>query len=82
MAKKKEEDFANYKDGDTIWILVSEEQSKALAADWIESNYVCPLRMERSKKSNGMFVVTTKNLLWACRIIRWIGYQQVTYKTV
>lgn len=80
--EKKKEEFANYRDGDTIWILLNQDQCHAVVDDWIECNYICPLKVERSKKHHGMFVITTKSLMWACRIIRWHGYEQVTYKSV
>lgn len=79
---KKIEDFARYQEGDTIWILVSAEQCRGLIWDWMETNYVCPLHVSKSKKHKGMFVVTTRSLMWASRIVRWIGYKEVTYKKI
>ena len=82
--KNVKEEFVNYKEGDTIWLLVDEGQCKALMGDWAVNvdNYQCQLQIARSKKHRGMFVVTTKSLMWANRIIVWIGCKQVTFKTV
>lgn len=80
--KKVEADFTKYQQGDTIWILVTDDQCKSIVSDWMECNYACPLNVSRSTKNKGMYVITTQNLMWACRIVQWIGYKEVTYRTV
>ena len=52
-----------YKDGDTIFILMTAEQCK-------------------SGKNKGKFVLKTKSLMWANRIIQWHGYEKVTYQII
>ena len=60
------ESLEDYEKGDTIYLLLSKEQ--------------CDLSVRRSTKTPGSYVVTTKSLMWATRIIKWHGYQNVTYK--
>lgn len=69
-----------YKDGDTIYILMKSGSAESLMDDWLHLNYECDLHVHRSKKNKGCLVVETKNLMWANRIIRWHSYERVTYK--
>ena len=57
-----------YKDGDTIFILMTAEQCKSVMREWLEHNYE--------------FVLKTKSLMWSNRIIQWHGYEKVTYQTI
>lgn len=66
--------------GDTIYLLLSKEQCSSVLDDWMECNYTCDLSVRRSTKTPGSYVVTTKSLMWTTRIIKWHGYQNVTYK--
>lgn len=72
----------DYKDGDTIFILMTAEQCKSVMREWFELNYECDLTVTRSLKNKGKFVLKTKSLMWASRIIQWHGYVQVTYQTI
>ena len=60
-----------YKDGDTIFILMTAEQCKSVMREWLEHNYECDLN-----------VLKTKSLMWSNRIIQWHGYEKVTYQTI
>lgn len=71
-----------YKDGDTIFILMTEEQCKSVMREWLEQNYECDLNVMRSQKNKGKFVLKTKSLMWANRIIQWHGYEKVTYQII
>ena len=71
----------DYKQGDTIYILMDAMNAQSLLEDWLHHNYECDLHLHRSKQSKGMVVVETKDLMWASRIIKNYGYDQVTYKT-
>lgn len=71
-----------YKDGDTIFILMTAEQCKSVMREWLEQNYECDLDVMRSQKNNGKFVLKTKSLMWANRIIQWHGYEKVTYQII
>lgn len=69
----------NYKKGDTIYILMDSDKARTLMEDWLETGYECDLLVHRSKKNKGKLVVETQDLMWAMRIIKWIGYEQVSY---
>ena len=70
-----------YKEGDTIYILMEGIMASTLMDDWVNHNYSCDRLVHRSKKHPGCIVVETKNLLWANRIIKWYQYKEVTYQT-
>lgn len=74
------ESLEGYEKGDTIYLLLSKEQCSSVLDDWLECNYTRDLSVRRSTKTPGSYVVTTKSLMWATRIIKWHGYQNVTYK--
>ena len=71
-----------YKDGDTIFILMTAEQCKSVMREWLDQNYECDLDVMRSQKNKGKFVLKTKSLMWANRIIQWHGNEKVTYQTI
>ena len=71
-----------YKDGNTIFILMTAEQCKSVMREWLEQNYECDLNVLRSQKNKGKFVLKTKSLIWANRIIQWHGYEKVTYQII
>ena len=71
-----------YKDGDTIFIVMTAEQCKSVMREWLEQNYECDLNVMRSQKNKGKFVLKTKSLMWANRIIQWHGYEKVTYQII
>ena len=74
------ESLGDYEKGDIIYLLLSKEQCSSVLDDWMECNYSCDLNVRRSTKTPGCYVVTTKSLMWATRIIKWPGYRSVTYK--
>ena len=71
-----------YKDGDTIFILMTAEQCKSVMREWLERDYECDLNVMRSQKNKGKFVLKKKSLMWANRIIQWHGYEKVTYQII
>lgn len=71
-----------YKDGNTIFILMTAEQCKSVMREWLERDYECDLNVMRSRKNKGKFVLKTKSLMWANRIIQWHGYEKVTYQII
>lgn len=50
--------------------------------EWLERDYECDLNVMRSQKNKGKFVLKTKSLMWANRIIQWHGYEKVTYQII
>lgn len=72
----------DYRDGDTIYILIRACDARGVLEEWLEGNHACDLSVRRSKKTRGCVVITTKDLMWANRIIQWHKYERVTYKRV
>ena len=70
----------DYRDGDTIYILLKRSQAESVLNEWLEGNHQCDLKVRRSQKTKGCVVVETTDLMWANRIIRWFPYESVTYK--
>lgn len=70
-----------YKEGDTIYLLMDAASAAALANDWMEEKYECDLLIRRSKKNKGCVVVETKNTIWAARIVKWFRPKKVTFVT-
>lgn len=69
-----------YQQGDTIYILMNATSAMGVSDDWLGHDYGCDLHIRRSVKNKGMVVIETKDPLWAGRIMRWHGYEKVTYK--
>lgn len=70
-----------YKEGDTIYILMEGIMASTLMDDCVNHNYSCDMLVHRSKKHPGCVVIETKSLVWANRIIKWYQYKEVTYQT-
>lgn len=69
-----------YKEGDTIYILMTKDQADSALTEWLEGNRECDLRLRRSKKAKGCVVMETRDPMWAARIIEWYGYKKVIYR--
>lgn len=84
LKKVKERVFdnmtADYKPGDTIYILMEPDAAEGLVEDWFTHGYECDMRLKKSEKNPGKVVIETKDLMWAARIIKWNSYEKVTYK--
>ena len=70
----------DYKQGDTICILMTATDAQGLLDDWLYYNYECDLHLHRSRRHKGMVVVETKDPMWANRIIKFYNYERLTYK--
>ncbi len=73
-------DTREYKDGDTIYILLRGDAAQGVLEEWMERNYACDLVVHRSKKHRGMYVLETKDVMWSARVIQWHKCEQVTYQ--
>lgn len=73
-------DMCEYKDGDTIYILLKAAKVRSLLSDWLERNYQCDLQVCRSRKTPGCVVVKTKDIMWASCIVRWYEYEKVDFR--
>ena len=69
-----------YKDGDTIYILLTKSQAESLMGESIENNCGCDLTVHRSQKTKGRVVLETMDLMFAARICQWHQYEKITYK--
>lgn len=69
-----------YTPGQTVYILLTASQCQSVINDWHDRDYGCDLRVRRSKKNPGKYVIETTDCIWANRIIKWHGYVKVTYK--
>ncbi len=69
-----------YRDGDTIYILMDGSAACGVMEDWVDRNYACDLIVHRSRKNRGKMVIETKDVMWAARIIQWHKCDQVTYQ--
>ncbi|WP_308271948.1 hypothetical protein [Prevotella sp.] len=69
-----------YKEGDTIYILLTKSQAESVMGEWLENNWDCDLTVHRSQKTKGRVVLETMDLMFAARIIQWHTYERVTFK--
>ena len=68
-----------YKEGARIYLLLDGDHCAAVLEDWLVSGSSCDLVVHRSTKNKGKFVVETRNLMWANRVIQWHRPEKVTY---
>ena len=73
-------DMNDYRQGDTIYILLKKGQAESVMDEWLEGNWPCDLTVHRSKKNKGCVVLETTDLMFASRIIQRHTYERVTYK--
>ena len=73
-------DMNDYRQGDTIYILLKKIQAESVMNEWLEGNWQCDLTAHRSHKNKGCVVLETTDLMFAARIIQWHTYEKVTYK--
>lgn len=69
-----------YKDGDTIYILLTKSQAESVMGEWIENNWGGDLTVHRSQKTKGRVVLETMDLMFAARVCQWHQYEKITYK--
>ena len=69
-----------YKDGDTIYILLTKSQAESVMGEWIENNWECDLTVHRSQKTKGRVVLETTDLMFAARVCQWHQYEKITCK--
>lgn len=70
---------SEYRDGQEIFLLLTEDQARAALDDWIKGAWKCELRAVRSHKTPGSYVIRTFNAVWAARIVKWHGAKEVKY---
>ena len=72
-------DMNDYRQGDTIYILLKKIQAESVMDEWLEGNWQCDLTVHRSQKNKGCVVLETTDLMFAARIIQWHTYEKVTF---
>lgn len=70
----------DYRQGDTIYILLKKSQAESVMDEWLEGNWQSDMTVHRSQKTKGCVVLETIDLMFAARIIQWKPYEKVTYK--
>lgn len=70
----------DYREGDTIYILLTKSQAESVMEEWIENNWASDLVVHRSQKTKGRVVLETTDLMFAARICQWHSYEKVSYK--
>lgn len=80
LITNKNKTMERYKDGDTIYILLTNIQAESVLTEWLDGNRQCDLHVRRSKKTKGHVIVETLDPYWAARIVDWCGCQKVFYK--
>ncbi len=73
-------DMNDYRQGDTIYILLKKSQAESVMDEWLEGNWQSDLTVHRSQKTKGCVVLETTDLMFAARIIQWKPFEKVTYK--
>ena len=68
----------DYRQGDTIYILLKKGQAESVMDEWLEGNWQCDLTAHRSQKNKGCVVLETTDLMFASRIIQRHTYERVT----
>ena len=69
-----------YKDGDTIYILLTKSQAESVMGEWIENNWGCDLTVHRSQKTKGRVVGETAERVFAARVCEGHQYEKIAYK--
>lgn len=50
-------DMNDYRQGDTIYILLKKGQAESVMDEWLEGNWQCDLTAHRSQKNKGCVVL-------------------------
>lgn len=59
-----------YREGDTIQLLVHGSHIGAVMNDWLESHRECDIRVRRAK-TKGYVVLETIDIIYASHIVQW-----------
>ncbi len=59
-----------YKEGDTIQLLIAGTHIGAVIEDWLESHRECDIKLRRAK-TKGCIVLETTDVMYASRIVQW-----------
>ena len=59
-----------YREGDTIQLLIAGSHIGAVLEDWLESYRECDIRVRRAK-TKGCVVLETTDIIYASHIVQW-----------
>lgn len=59
-----------YKEGDTIQLLIAGTHISAVIEDWLESHRECDIKLRRAK-TKGCVVLETTDIIYAAHIVQW-----------
>ena len=59
-----------YKEGDTIQLLIHGSHIGAVVEDWLDGNRECDIKVRRAK-TKGCIVLETTDILYAAHIVQW-----------
>lgn len=68
-----------YKEGDTIQVLIHGSHIGAVMEDWLESHRECDIRVRRAK-TKGCVVLETADIIYAAHIVQWFPDVKVNIK--
>ena len=68
-----------YKEGDTIQVLIHGSHIGTVMEDWLESRRECDIRVRRAKKK-GCVVLETTDIIYASHIVQWFPDVKVNIK--
>lgn len=68
-----------YKEGDTIQVLIHGSHIGAVMEDWLESRRECDIRVRRAK-TKGCIVLEITDILYAAHIVQWFPDVKVNIK--
>ena len=59
-----------YKEGDTIQLLIAGTHISAVIEDWLERHRECDIKLRRAK-TKGCVVLETTDIIYAAHIVQW-----------
>ena len=59
-----------YKEGDTVQLLIHGSHIGAVMVDWLEGNRACDIKVRRAK-TKGCIVLETTDIIYAAHIVQW-----------
>ncbi len=68
-----------YKEGDTIQVLIHGSHIGTVMEDWLESRRECDIRVRRAK-TKGCVVLETTDIIYASHIVQWFPDVKVNIK--
>ena len=71
--------IGDYREGDTVQLLVKSQHIGTLMTDWVERSMEADIRVRRAK-TRDCVVIETKNVIYASHVVQWYPDVQVHFK--